>query len=495
MKTLQKCYMIILLLHFSCTIIYGQPFSLDNTFESSYVFRDYYDNNEAGGIISVIELDDGSLRIGGGFQDPFDIYNIGLNIKLHSNGMFDPSYGIFGGGVGLSIYYRHPYIYYLNWGTLGRCDYQTGIIDTVFYNNKYISNYGGHFNDLYILDNGDLLIGGGNVYHAGLPDVRYTWISRIKENGFFDTSFHHDANNHVKFFLKYDENRIMIAGNFTMYDSIPINQIARIYNDGSLDTSFHSILSNWPKPLYIQDDGKVIVGGVVNIQNYDSLLALVRLNPDGSLDSSFNNFNNVQSKFGLVQVVTQAEEYYHSYTLVQTTNNKYIVGGNFANYQGYERHHIVLTDLDGFIDTTIFTGSGIDTCLGMLSSWGYTQVNTIVPAQNDKYYVAGKFSGFNGQMVEPIIRLNPHDHVGVEEQEEEEGLLIYPNPAKETLLLNAGSFITEVEVFSLSGRLVKVVPINSTRKSIDVSEFPSGNYILRAISRDEVWVKKFVIIR
>jgi hypothetical protein len=476
----------------------AQPFSIDDTFQPTYVFRDYWDEDEAGSIIKVIELDDGTLRLSGGFQDPYDNYYIGNNIKLSSTGVFDPNYGTPSTENGYMINYHHPYILIYNFFGLVRTDYQTGVFDTVFLNNQDSSNWGGGGYGTYIFDNGDFLFGGSIHYQLGTPEAKWSRIARIFENGVYDTSFHHNADYDVSLFEKYDEDRIMIAGLFHTYDNVPMRAVARIYNDGSLDTTFHSIFDGMNctmMNIYVQDDEKIIIGGAFYISGISERLGMVRLLPNGDLDTTFNNFNNAQSSIGLLQSYPNDESQYYITSMTKTPNNKLLMGGDFTHYQGFERHNIVLADSNGFIDTTVFTGSGIDTCLGLPTSGSYTKIYCIVPTQNNKYYVAGKFSGFNGQMTEPIIRLNPHDHVGIEEQEEKEELLIFPNPARETLMLHADNYVSNAEVFSIEGCLVKEVRIGGTQKRIDLSMLPPGNYFILATGRDKVWVEKFVVIR
>jgi len=101
-----------ILISIACGLsLFAQPFSIDNTFESTYVFRNFTFENRAGSIVTVIELPDGSLRISGAFQDPYDSYYIGNNIKLSLNGEFDSVYGFPTDEQGYYIDYYHPYIY------------------------------------------------------------------------------------------------------------------------------------------------------------------------------------------------------------------------------------------------------------------------------------------------------------------------------------------------------------------------------------------------
>ncbi|MCF8371826.1 MAG: T9SS type A sorting domain-containing protein [Bacteroidales bacterium] len=497
MKTYLK-YLYVAL--FGVCIIYesfSQPFSLDETFQSSYIFRNYYDNNEVGAINKVIELEDGSLRLSGGFFDPFNPNRGASILKLSSIGGYDPSFFFPGYGGSIKTFRYQDYLYLIGQsGTTNRLDIQTGALDSVFWYNKNSSNWDGTINNMFLFPNGDFLLSGWVTYHYGLPDAIGSAIARIDKDGFYDTTFHHDADGPIGEFLKYDTNRVLITGTFEAYDFVPRYRAARIFNDGSIDTSFHSIYTGGSslRPLYIQPDGKIIMGGAFYIQGFDKIIAIARLHPDGSLDSTFNNFNNVQSELGLLQNITAWELEYYVNTCCPTPNNKYLFGGGFRYCQGKYRGRIVLTNYNGFLDTTVFTGSGIDSALGYPSDYGYG-IATIIPAQNEKYYVAGRFSGLNGQMVEPIIRLNPHDHVGIEEQTEEHGLMICPNPARDKINIKSNRNIEEIEIYNLEGQLLQITKPNKIEESIDVSTLPPGYYFIRATGRDEVFVRKFVVVR
>ncbi|MCF8372610.1 MAG: T9SS type A sorting domain-containing protein [Bacteroidales bacterium] len=498
MKKSRKTLFLFSISYLFVVSIFAQPFSLDETFQSTYVFRYFNYFDEVGNIGSLYEMDDGSLRIGGAFQDPYDNTFIGNNIKLFSSGLFDPNYGFGTAGDGVAINYFYPYIYISGWSGMVRSDYQTAAIDTVFTYYSVSSNWSVHSPHIYRLDNGDLLVGGSLFYQLWTPEERRTSIARIFENGIYDTSFHHDADNAVMHFEKYDEARLMIFGLFHTYDNIPMRAVARIYNNGSLDTTFHSIvvgMNGLVSKIFVQEDGKIILGGNFFIAGTTERIGMVRLMPNGDLDTTFNNFNNAQSPNGLLPNYPNDENQYSIYAMVKTSNDKLLIGGDFTNYQGHERHNIVLADLNGYIDTTVFTGSGIDTSLGLPASWAQTRVACIIHAQNDKYYVAGQFSGFNGQMVEPIIRLNPHNYVGIEEQTEEQGLMIYPNPACNKINIKSFKNIEELEIYNLQGQLMQTVGNSIQQQSIDVSQFLPGTYFLRAIGKQEVWVKKFVVVR
>ena len=503
MKTFRYFSVLFFFVFLSSHLLQAQPFSLDTTFKPTYTFRDFYFEDRGAGITRVYEMDDGSLRLGGGFQDPFDNTMIGEMIKLDQNGTFDPTFGFGGGGVSIGLHYKNPYLY-VN-GTLScllRLDSENCERDTVFDNNRISSCWGSAaIDNVHLVPEEDFFfVSGGIYYHCDSSEIIASYIARIHEDGTYDTTFHHDANYVVRNFHRYDSTRTMLSGTFTAYDGVPRYRLVRIYNDGSLDTSFHSIIqinsSSKIDVIKTLDDGKMLVGGEFSITGYDKQLALVRLMPNGDLDSTFNNFNNAQSTIGLLHPDSASYDLsYGIWTLAETQNNKLLIGGSFWNYQGHYRGSLALTDENGFIDTSVFTGLGVDSCLGLFPYYFNHGVICITPSQTGKYYVAGRFTRFNGQDVQPIIRLNPHDHVGIEEQQKKKGLLVYPNPVKETLSISAGFMIEEVEIYNLSGSRVLKHQLNNTRKAIEISNLPQGHYILRATGKNDVWIEKFVVVR
>jgi hypothetical protein len=97
-------------------------------------------------------------------------------------------------------------------------------------------------------------------------------------------------------------------------------------------------------------------------------------------------------------------------------------------------------------------------------------------------------------MVEPIIRLNPHNYVGIEEQTEEQGWMIYPNPVKDKINIKSLKNIEQLQIYNLEGQLLQISKPDKKEESVDVSGLPPGYYFLRATSKLDVFVKRFVKI-
>ena len=74
------------------------------------------------------------------------------------------------------------------------------------------------------------------------------------------------------------------------------------------------------------------------------------------------------------------------------------------------------------------------------------------------------------------------------------GITVFPNPANEniTLDIKAGKRNTTVSIYNNKGSLVKTVPMNSSKRPINISELPSGTYILKVADEREPFVKQFI---
>ncbi len=72
------------------------------------------------------------------------------------------------------------------------------------------------------------------------------------------------------------------------------------------------------------------------------------------------------------------------------------------------------------------------------------------------------------------------------------GFAMYPNPAKNQLTISAKESISKAEVFNVLGRKVKSFAINSTNKTLDISNLSSGVYLIKYESAGKVGTAKFI---
>ncbi len=75
-----------------------------------------------------------------------------------------------------------------------------------------------------------------------------------------------------------------------------------------------------------------------------------------------------------------------------------------------------------------------------------------------------------------------------------ESLSLYPNPAQNMVSIDFGQVqVSDIAIFSIQGKLVKTVqsPLNCSTQKIDISDLPSGFYIMNISSPKGIATKKF----
>ena len=144
-----------------------------------------------------------------------------------------------------------------------------GSIDTTFLNigsgaNNYVYS-------IRIQSNAKILIGGGFTTYNGTSRSR---IARLNADGSLDTSFLNigtGANSDVNALAIQSDGKILIGGYFTTYNGTARTYIARLNTDGSLDTRFNigTGANNTPRSIIVQTNGDIIIGG--DFTRYNSI--------------------------------------------------------------------------------------------------------------------------------------------------------------------------------------------------------------------------------
>lgn len=161
------------------------------------------------------------------------------------------------------------------------------------------------------------------------------------------------ANNIVRALAVQADNRSVIGGDFTAFNSFPRNRIARINTDGSHDATFNPgtgaddfITSLVVYPITGSfNDNKIIVGGGFTSMNGIQRIGIARLNPDGSLDESFNPGTGVN---GIVRSVALQSD------------GKVVIAGEFTAVNEVPRNNLARLNADGSVDASFDPGFGSD---------------------------------------------------------------------------------------------------------------------------------------
>ena len=228
---------------------------------------------------------------------------------------------------------------------------------------------------------GKIIVGGSFTTVGGTSRLN---IARLNANGTNDATFNpgSGANSPVYATAVQPDGKIVIGGNFTVYNGVTVNRIVRVNVDGSVDQTFAtgSAMNNAVESLALQADGKVLVGGGFTTFNGATVNRLVRLNTDGTLDTTFVTGTALNG-------VPRA--------IVVQPDNKILIGGQFTTYNGTARNRIARINTDGTLDTTLDPGTG-----------AANVVNSVALQADGKIVIGGSFVSVNGTPKAKIARLN-----------------------------------------------------------------------------------------
>jgi uncharacterized delta-60 repeat protein len=229
--------------------------------------------------------------------------------------------------------------------------------------------------------NGKILIGGNFSSYNGVTENR---IIRLNSDGSKDATFTTGTGfNSVVYAIELqDDGKIIVGGAYNTYNGVNESKIIRLNTDGSKDAIFvtGTGISNIVYKIVQQADDKILVGGEFINYNGVSENNIIRLNTDGSKDTSFTTGTGFDSTV---------------YTIAQQANGKILVGGNFTTYNSVTENRIISLNSDGSKDDTFNTGTGLN-----------FYVNTIVEQTNGKIFVGGNFTAYKGATENYIISLN-----------------------------------------------------------------------------------------
>ncbi len=232
-----------------------------------------------------------------------------------------------------------------------------------------------------VQSDGKIIIGGEfQVYNGTARDN----IARLNANGSLDTTFNPGigSNAWIETIAIQSDGKIIIGGGFTSFNGTSRKHIARLNANGSLDLTFNpgTGTDDWVETTAIQSDGKIIIGGDFSYYNGTARNRIARLNANGSLDATFNPGTGADS--------------YVETTSIQS-NGKIIIGGGFSSYNGTLIYSIARLNSDGSLDAIFNSGTGAS-----------NDVLTTAIQSDGKIIIGGKFSSYNGTATKYIARLN-----------------------------------------------------------------------------------------
>jgi len=235
-----------------------------------------------------------------------------------------------------------------------------------------------------------VLVSGSNIYMGGdyttyqSPPINY--LVKLDNTGSVDTTFNVGAGptNNVTSMVTQSDGKILIAGaNILTYSGSNAVRIARINTNGTLDTTFNfgAGFNNVTYDMKVQPDGKIVAAGAFTTYSGSTNSGIVRINTNGTKDNTFNV--GVGSTGNIYQLALQSD-------------GKIIAIGATTAYSGSSNAGIVRINTDGTKDTTFNIGTGFNT----------TTIYTVGIQSTGKIIVGGGFTTYSGSANNYIVRIN-----------------------------------------------------------------------------------------
>jgi uncharacterized delta-60 repeat protein len=229
---------------------------------------------------------------------------------------------------------------------------------------------------------GKLVAGGDFTTYSGSAN---NYIVRINSNGTKDTTFNIGTGFEyiIDTIIQQSDGKLVAGGRFLAYSGSANNRIVRINPDGTKDTTFNvgTGFNSIVNTIIQQSDGKLVAGGDFTTYSGSTSNYIVRINPNGTKDTTFNIGTGLDSSVD---------------TIIQQSDGKLVAGGYFSTYSGSTNNYIVRINPDGTNDTTFNTGTGFS-----------DPVLTIIQQSDDKLVVGGNFLEYSGSLADYIVRINP----------------------------------------------------------------------------------------
>ncbi|MBK8499227.1 MAG: T9SS type A sorting domain-containing protein [Flavobacteriales bacterium] len=155
---------------------------------------------------------------------------------------------------------------------------------------------------------------------------------------------------------------------------------------------------------------------------------------------------------------------------------KVIVGGEFDHCGGAVSGNVARLNADGSLDASFNTGTGAE-----MAQFSTSGVQALATQAGGKLIIGGQFHMVNGVGKNRIARLH-NTFVGVEEQTVEDGVLIYPNPARNRFTIQLtdtwSGAAFDITLYDPVGNMVLQQRSTSNIAKIDTGHLAPGAYAL-----------------
>ena len=291
---------------------------------------------------TINQQTDGKIIVGGAFTKYKNENNYSL-IRLNSDGSKDTSFNIGTGGLnstvnctaiqpdekiivgGLFSLYQN-----VSQNRLIRLN-SDGSKDTSF---NIGTGFDGEVLSLTLQSDGKIIVGGKFKNYQG---VSQNYLIRLNSDGSKDTTFNIGTGfgstytlGDILSIVVQPDNKIIVGGRFKYYQNQTPNYLIRLNSDGSIDSTFktNNGFSYYVNSIALQKDGKIIVAGEFSVYNNYAANRIARLNTDGSIDTTF-----IGSNFSLVYNYISENDTVGLNSIALQKDGKIILGGAFSSYK------------------------------------------------------------------------------------------------------------------------------------------------------------------
>lgn len=146
-------------------------------------------------------------------------------------------------------------------------------------------------------------------------------------------------------------------------------------------------------------------------------------------------------------------------------------------------------------NVTVCSGSSATLSPSGASTYSYSGGSSIVsPSATTVYTINGaSAAGCQANAVTVTVIVSPCTGIN-EISDENNSLLVYPNPNNGSFIVDAGNFkITSIKISDAAGKLIKTMVINDFKHTIDINTLSNGVYFIK--TETEIGIKNIKIIK
>ncbi len=383
-------------------------------------FRNYQNQSSALAAVTGLAFIDnnGGMLISGAGDNARPAFNIGvkgIESGTVNTAIFAPDGKVIAGGVFGTVNSR------TNIGNVTRFS-ATGALDTTIYDiagtgadpkavgAAFNGGFGGSVNKLFATSSGLVAVGNFSDYtnilyerstieSPYLDRIRISQVARLNYDGGIDSSFnlnlgarpvtgYTSANGFIYDAIEVPGNKLLLVGNFTLFENQPASRIVRIdLATGRRDPGFAPAGPNGSisKITYNNTTRKLMLTGEFTTYNGQPVNGIVMIDENGNIDNAFK-FRPVEG--GIPNFAAQLKD------------GKVMVSGTFNKYDGIVRAGFMVLNPDGSLAV------GYNN-LGFFNG----RVNDYVEFASDTdpniYYVmlVGVFTRFDSKNVGNIVKI------------------------------------------------------------------------------------------